>query len=53
MSAANTHSRRTYCDCIACIRAETRHRLKVAAWLMLLGPIVTSVIAYHVGKAFL
>lgn len=53
MSIDTTHTRRTYCDCVACVRAEVRHRLKVAAWMLFLGPIITSVIAYHVGKSFL
>lgn len=51
--SANTPARRVICDCTACARAEARHRLKVAGWLMLLGPIVTSIIAYDIGRTVL
>lgn len=48
--SAHSITRRTYCDCIVCARAEARHRLKVAGWMLLIGPIVTGTIFYNLGK---
>ncbi|MCC2603042.1 hypothetical protein [Sphingopyxis yananensis] len=48
--SAHGITRRTYCDCIECVRVENRHRLKIAGWMLLVGPIATSAIVYNLGK---